>query len=92
MEWRENTIATARSHGDERPGDVILREASQRGSVIREAFTDSRRDKETCETVSLREHSLFNRSGEEILLILKGEVLTVSNRWSSPSLDPNRPY
>ena len=92
MEWRENTIAVARSHGDERAGDVILREASQRGSIIRVAFKESYRDKQTTETISLEEHSLFNRAGDEILLILKGEVLTISKRFSSPSLDPNHPY
>ena len=81
-------IQVARSHGDERPGDVILREEGQRAATVSRAFSESFHDQETTETVSLGDYSLFNSLGKEILFIEEGTVLTQSGArgHSDPSL------
>jgi hypothetical protein len=88
QEWKEMVIQIARSHGDERPGDVILREAGQRAGRISQAFKESYHDRESTETVSQGTYSLFNRSGVEILFIEEGAVLTQSRamRHCDPAL------
>lgn len=45
QEWKEVTIAIARSHGDERLGNVILQEAGRRAAVIGRAFSEARSDR-----------------------------------------------
>jgi hypothetical protein len=85
QEWKEMVIEIARSHGDERPGDVILREAGQRAGKISQAFNESYRDRETTESVSLGDYSLFNSLGKEILFIEEGTVLT-QGRHCDPAL------
>jgi hypothetical protein len=88
QEWKETIIEIARSHGDERAGDVILREAGQRAATISRAFKESYQDRALAEAVSLGTYSLFNRSGREILLIEQGTVLTQSRamRHRDPAL------
>ena len=83
QEWKEVTIEIARSHGDERPGNVILREANQRAAVIGRAFSEARSDKERAETVSLG-----NYGHKGTVLIGRGEVLTQARamRYSHPAL------
>jgi hypothetical protein len=88
QEWKETAIQIARSHGDERPGDVILREAGQRAGRISQAFNEAYHDRESTETVSQGTYSLFNQSGVEILFIEEGAVLTQSRamRHCDPAL------
>jgi len=83
QEWKEVTIAIARSHGDERPGNIILQEAGQRAAVIGRAFSEAFRDRETTETVSQGD---YGHKGT--LLIGRGEVLTQARamRYSHPAL------
>lgn len=89
QEWKVREIEVARSHGDTRPGDVILREAGQKAAVISRAFNESHRDRERAETVSQGTYCLFGSSGQEILNIEDGTVLSEARamRHSDPALN-----
>jgi hypothetical protein len=84
QEWKETVIQIARSHGDERAGDVILREASAKAGRIKQAFNESYKDRDNAETVSQGTYSLFNSKGQEVLMIERGTILVQSLRFADP--------
>jgi len=88
QEWKEMVIEIARSHGDERSGDVILREAGRKAGLISRAFQEAHSDRELAETVSQGTYNLFNSYGIEILFIEEGTVLSQSRamRHCDPAL------
>jgi hypothetical protein len=87
--WAQEVLQVAASHGDTRDPGIILREASSHGAAINAAFRDSTIDRETAETICLNEKWERNRKEPTVY---QGEVLTRTNRFASPVLDPNRPY
>jgi CHASE3 domain sensor protein len=87
--WAQEVLQVAQSHGDTRDPEIILRDAGRRGAAINAAFKDSTNDRETAETICLNDKWL---KGREEPLAEKGEVLTRTNQWASPILDPNKPY
>jgi hypothetical protein len=70
----------ARSRGDPRPADIILKEHVKRAEIIREAFADAHHDKERAETVSLNDYPDVG--------IFKAEVLTQARSYIHPKLLP----
>jgi len=78
--WCRTVLALARSRGDSRPADVILKEQVKRSEIIREAFANAHHDKERAETVALNDYSDVG--------IFKAEVLTQARSYIHPKLLP----
>jgi hypothetical protein len=78
--WRKQVLQAARSRGDKRPDDVILKEQMKRSEIIRQAFKDSYHDKEQAETVALNNYPDVG--------IFKAEVLTQARSYVHPKLLP----
>ena len=82
--WCKHVLELARSRGDPRPADVIIKEHVARSEIIREAirdaFTGAHRDKERAEVVALQD---YPKAG-----IYKAEVLSQARSYVHPKLLP----
>jgi hypothetical protein len=87
--WAQEVLQVAISHGDNRDPWIILREAGRRGAAINAAFKDSAIDRESAETICRNDKWFMGRDEP---LIEQGEILTRTNQFASPVLDPNHPY